>query len=227
MGSNKKRNSKNNKIIFWVISIIVTIIAGWMIVDQDSESVHNTTSSIIDYTNQPFLGDDNADINIVEFGDYKCPACKSFGENFVPLIQKDFINTGKVKFYFLNYDFINDDSSRAAEFAETVYQELGNELFWEFHELLYSNQPEDEHLDYFTEDKLIELLSEITDESNVEKVKNAFENSEGKNALQVDNEFVEQLNIQSTPTVYINDVQFTDGTYEDFSKMVNEALESE
>lgn len=227
MGSNKKRNSKNNKIIFWVISIIVAIIAGWMIVDQDSESVHNTTSSIIDYTNQPFLGDDNADINIVEFGDYKCPACKSFGENFVPLIQKDFINTGKVKFYFLNYDFINDDSSRAAEFAETVYQELGNELFWEFHELLYSNQPEDEHLDYFTEDKLIELLSEITDESNVEKVKNAFENSEGKNALQVDNEFVEQLNIQSTPTVYINDVQFTDGTYEDFSKMVNEALESE
>ncbi len=37
----------------------------------------------------------------------------------------------------MNYAFINNDSSRAAEFAETVYKELGNDTFWKFHELLY------------------------------------------------------------------------------------------
>lgn len=219
-------NNKNKyvKIIFFGVSMLVITIIIWMIVDKQSTT---TSSTSIDYSNQPFLGEEDASVQIVEFGDYKCPACKSFTEGFVPLIEKDFIDTGKANFYFMNYDFIYEDSTRTAEFAETVYQELGNETFWKFHELVYDNQPVDEKVDFFTEDKLVELLSEVTDEDSVEKVRIAFENGGGEDALATDNEYVKQLNIQSTPSVFINGELFTGGTYEDFSRQVNEVLEGE
>lgn len=221
------KKTKKNQIIFWIVSILVIGIVIWMVVDHETESVTNSSSFDIDLSEQPVLGNRDAKVQIVEFGDYKCPACKSFGENFVPFIQEDFIDHEDVSFYFLNYDFINVDSTRAAKFAEVVYQELGNEIFWDFHELLYSNQPEDENLDFFTEDKLLELLGEVALLDDVAKVQTAFENGEGKKALRIDNEYVEELKLQSTPSVFINGELFTEGTYEDFSRKVNEALESE
>lgn len=221
------KKTKKNQGIFWIVSILVIGIVIWMVVDRETESVTNIPSLDIDLSEQPVLGNRDAKVQIVEFGDYKCPACKSFGENFVPLIQEDFIDNEDVSFYFLNYDFINVDSTRAAKFAEVVYQELGNEIFWNFHELLYANQPEDENLDFFTEDKLLELLGEVALPDDVAKVQAAFENGEGKKALRIDNEYVEELKLQSTPSVFINSEMFTEGTYEDFSEKVNEALESE
>lgn len=217
----------NNKIIFWMISVLVVGIIIWMVVDHESANETNTSLIDIDLSEQPVLGDEDAKVQIIEFGDYKCPACKSFGESFVPLILEDFVNNGDVSFYFMNYDFINKDSTRAANFAEVVYKELGDEIFWNFHELLYANQPADEALDYFTEEKLVELLGKVALPDDVIKVKEAFDAGEGKKALEIDNEYVEELRIQSTPSVFINGELFTGGTYEDFSNVVNEALESE
>lgn len=223
----KKNTVNKNKIFFWIVIVLVIGVVGWMFANQKVEDVDSTSNFDIDLSAQPVLGSKDAKVQVIEFGDYKCPACKSFGESFVPLIQEDFINDGDVSFYFMNYDFIHSDSTRAAEFAEVIYQELGNEIFWNFHELLYANQPEDENVDYFTEDKLLELLKQVALIDDVSKVQSAFENGEGKKALRVDNEYVERLELQSTPAVFINGELFTDGTYEDFSKQVNEALESE
>ena len=78
----------------------------------------------IQYQDEPVLGESSAPVKIVEFGDYKCPYCKQFDASFFPLIDKELIQTGKVQFFFLNYPFINTDSSRASEFSEVVYKEL-------------------------------------------------------------------------------------------------------
>lgn len=100
----------------------------------------------INYKDQPYLGQEGAPVQIVEFGDYKCPACKNFNENIFPQIKADLVDTGKAQFYFINYPFINIDSTRSAQFAEAIYQELGNEAFWNFHKLLYEKQPSDKNM---------------------------------------------------------------------------------
>ena len=97
-------------------------------------------SVVIDYEGQPFLGEASAPVEIVEFGDYKCPSCKDFNDRLFPIIYEELVETGKAKFYFMNYSFIAADSTTAAQFAETVYKELGNEKFWAFHNLLFANQ---------------------------------------------------------------------------------------
>lgn len=213
--------SKNKlaKIIVIIVGIIVIGIVGWMLIDK------NTVSGEIDYANQPRLGDEDAQVQILEFGDYKCPYCKIVSKAYLPKLQEDYIDTGKVSFYYMNYDFLNIDSTRAAEFAEVVYKELGNEEFWKFHTLLYDYQPDDENLDFFTEQRLVDLLSSVTNEANVEIVKEAFDNGEGKDALAIDNEYVEKLGISYTPTILINGVEFTGDSYEALEAELNNLIE--
>ena len=140
--NSKKTSNQSSKFVFWVIGL-VAICIGVIIFLSNSNSTQKVT---IDYTGQPFLGEETAPVKIVEFGDYKCPYCKNFTESFFPQIDKDFVKTGKASFYFINYAFINVDSKRSAKFAEAIYQELGNDMFWKFHELLYEKNLQIPHL---------------------------------------------------------------------------------
>lgn len=144
----------------------------WLYIFSKWEKDEDTAVNEIDYKSQPYLGEKSAPVQIVEFGDYKCPVCKTFEEQFFPSIQSELIDTGKAQFYFMNYSFINVDSTRSAKFAESVYQELGNETFWKFHELLFDKQPADlkyEKEDVFTDKFLEETLKEIANDKDVKK----------------------------------------------------------
>jgi protein-disulfide isomerase len=225
-GNKKTQKSKNqsSKFIFWVIGLIAVCLVGLIFLSNTAKK------EAMDYEGQPFLGEKSAPVKIVEFGDYKCPYCKNFNDTLLPDIEKDFIDTGKASFYFMNYSFINVDSTRSAKFAETVFKELGNETFWKFHELLYDKQPDDtkaEQMDIYTESFLQDILSEIVSDGEVKKVVNAFTNDQSKEAWDKDMSAANKLSITSTPSIFINGVKFEGNTYNDFKKRVNEATVEE
>ncbi|MBO1510636.1 DsbA family protein [Metabacillus bambusae] len=226
-GKKSKKQSKRQspKIIFWIVGLLAICMGGLLFLS-------NTTSKVeaIDYNKQPFLGEESAPVQIVEFGDYKCPICKNFNESFLPQIQKDFINTGKAKFYFMNYSFINVDSIRSAKFGEAVYNELGNETFWEFHELLFNKQPSDlkyERMDIFTDEFLEETLKEIVSDEEAQKVVESFQNKESEPAWDLDMKEASKLEITGTPTLFVNGKKFEGNSYEDFREMVENAAKGE
>ncbi|WP_157452839.1 thioredoxin domain-containing protein, partial [Brevibacillus sp. SKDU10] len=122
--------------------------------------------------------------------------------------------------------FIAVGSHRTALFAETVYGELGNDLFWKFHDLLYKNQPEDlklERQDYFTEEMLKGLIGQIADKQQTEKVMQAFTAKKYLAAVDKDLAIVKRLDVRGTPTLYINGKRFEGTTMDDFKKAVEEA----
>lgn len=171
---------------------------------------------------QPVLGDPEAPVQIVEFGDYKCPACKSFDQAFFPAIKKDLIDTGKAQFFFINYSFLNVDSIRSAQFAEAVYRVLGNDVFWKFHELLYSKQnPTQEKEDVFTATFLENTLQELVSAHEAEKVSRSFASDtfEWKKDMSI----AEKIHVTSTPSLFVNGKQFEGNSLEDLIKMVDAA----
>ena len=90
-----------SKKIFWIIGIIAVCIIGIIVLtDAKQETV------AIDYAGQPFVGEESAPVEIIEFGDYKCPHCGDFNNTLFPIINEQFVETGKAKFYFMNYSFI-------------------------------------------------------------------------------------------------------------------------
>lgn len=213
-----------SKKIFWIVGLVVICIVGVIVLTDV-----NQESTVIDLEGQPFLGEESAPVDIIEFGDYKCPSCKDFNDRLFPVIYEELVETGKAKFYFMNYSFINIDSNRSAQFAETVYQELGNDKFWSFHELLFSKQPEDlsyEKKDLYTESFLEEVLAEVATEEETNKVMQAFGESKGKEAWEKDMKMANNLGVSSTPTIFISGKQFKGSTLNDFTKMVEEAAAS-
>lgn len=222
---NKSTKSSSSKFVFWIIGLIAISIIGFIFLANNQKS-DDTAKEKIDYANQPFLGEESAPVSIVEFGDYKCPNCKNFTDNVVPLIVKEFVDTGKAKFYYFHYPFINVDSERTAKFSEAVYHELGNEKFWEFHELMFDKQPEDtryETIDVFTDEFLTKALQEIATEEEVKKVVAYFETKEPEEAWKSDEALGGKLGVSGTPTIFVNGKRFDGQTMDDLNKLVEEA----
>jgi protein-disulfide isomerase len=225
----KKDQGTSSKFVFWVVGLIAIGVLGLIFLNSysdDQKEQAETKTAEIDYSSQPFLGEESAPVSIVEFGDYKCPACKSFAESYVPLILDEFVDTGKAKFYFMNDSFINVDSERSAKFAESVFQELGNEKFWEFHDLLYKKQPEDaqyEKVDYFTEQFLTDVLNEVASAEQADKVVKNFRDKKSYEAWEKDMDYVEKLGVTGTPTLFVNGKKFTGQSMDDLKAMVDEA----
>ena len=65
----------------------------------------------------PMLGSKTAPVTMVEFTDYQCPFCQRFHLQVYNEIKKDFIDTGKVRFYSrdLPIDQIHPNAMRAAQ----------------------------------------------------------------------------------------------------------------
>jgi protein-disulfide isomerase len=103
----------------------------------------------------PFLGDPDAPVTIIEFSDFQCPYCgAAMGTNdglisnfkardptwepAVPNIIKDYVETGKVKLVFRDFPLsFHDKAQKAAEAAECA-DEQGK--FWDYHNILFENQ---------------------------------------------------------------------------------------
>ncbi len=98
-----------------------------------------TTREGIIYTisadDDPFLGNPEADVVLVEFGDYIDKNSQRFQHELLPQLLE--LYGTKIKYVYRNYpDASNEYAQLAAEASECA-REQGK--FWEYHELLFAN----------------------------------------------------------------------------------------
>ena len=96
---------------------------------KDSLSVFTANSAIS-------LGNDDAPIILVEFGDYQCFFCNKFFHETEPSILKNYVETGKVKIIFKDFTIIGPDSILAAHATHCANDQ---DKYWELHDELYNN----------------------------------------------------------------------------------------
>jgi len=89
----------------------------------------------------PFKGNEDAPVTIVEFSDFQCPFCGRFYEQTLPSIIENYVDTGKVKFVYrdLPLDSIHPNA-RPVHIAAECADEQGK--FWGYHDMLFDKQSE-------------------------------------------------------------------------------------
>jgi len=89
----------------------------------------------------PFKGNEDAPVTIIEFSDFQCPFCLRFYEQTLPSIMENYVDTGKVKFVYrdLPLDSIHPNA-RPVHIAAECADEQGK--FWGYHDMLFDNQSE-------------------------------------------------------------------------------------
>lgn len=94
------------------------------------------TPQMLMQNGSPLLGDPNAKITMIEFGDYQCTYCHLFHENTKDVFLQQYVNTGKVNFVFRDFPLNGPDSVLAAE-ASYCADDQGK--YWQYHDELYKN----------------------------------------------------------------------------------------
>jgi protein-disulfide isomerase len=128
------------------VAIIVTFLAFGMFNEPElaikpspiiQESGHSkiTMATFIE-NGSPILGNPNASVTLVEFGDYQCTFCNKFFHTTEEKLFKNYVETGKVKVIFKDYTIIGPDSINAAHAAHCADDQ---KLFWKYHDTLYDN----------------------------------------------------------------------------------------
>ena len=82
-------------------------------------------------------GDPNAPVTIVEWSDFECSFCARFYQQTLPLIDEQYIKTGKVNLIYRDFPLgFHANAQKAAEAAECAGEQ---DKFWEMHDTLFEN----------------------------------------------------------------------------------------
>ena len=171
------------------------------------------------------LGNPNAPITLVEFGDYQCHYCNVFFESIEEDIIKNYVETGKVKIIFKDYNIIGPDSVKASLGAHCA-KEQG--LFWEYHDILYSNWT-GENNGWASGANLANYAQEIDLEMN--QWTDCMSQQKHSKTILDSNEDAKKLQLTGTPAFFVinSDGQvsklFGAQPFEVFERVFNEILE--
>jgi protein-disulfide isomerase len=204
--------------------VLVAVVAGmiglfWLAnkpTDSGPAPVGDKTKVIRDNSHKRGTGS----VQFVEFGDYQCPACGAAEPN-VEQLTKEY--DGKVTVYFRNFPLVtlHQNAMEAAEAAEAAGAQG---KFWEMHDKLYATQKEWESVGTPL-DTFAGYAKDLG--LDVDKFKQAVQNEAAKKLIDQDMADGNALNINATPTFFVNGAQVTGGyDYANLRDKVDAALKS-
>jgi protein-disulfide isomerase len=143
------------------------------------------------------MGDPNAPVVIEEFSDFQCAFCRQFFlETEKPLIDQ-YVNTGKVYFIYRTLGSWLGPGSQFA--AEAAYCAGDQDMFWEYHDTLFTNQGRME----FSPVNLIQLADELG--LDLIEFGDCVESSKYREQIKKDLTDGVSAGVRGTPSFLIND----------------------
>jgi protein-disulfide isomerase len=185
----------------------------------------NIISSTFLENGSPILGDPNAPVTLIEFGDYQCHFCNVHFHNTEHKLLENFIKTGKVKMIFKDFTIIGPDSVNAAHGTHCA-NDQGK--FWEYHDILYNNWT-GENNGWASSDNLLRFAQEI--ELDIDQWSDCMIDERYSQIISNSSKDARELGITGTPAFFVigpdNKITRISGAqpYESFEKIFNLELE--
>ncbi|OKP92450.1 DsbA family protein [Paenibacillus sp. P32E] len=173
------------------------------------------------YEKQPHLGSEDAKVKVIEFADFKCPACKKWTAAYLDTFIKDYVDTGKVQFYFMNFAFLDRDSYLAASAGEAIYHQ-SNEKFWEYVHKLYENQG-DEGKIWATQKFILGFVKDNIKGIDYNKFEQDLKNQTYMYDVKEDFKIAGSYGVNGTPKFMVNGKLLPDSSYEGLTAAIEAA----
>ena len=181
------------------IPIIIGIIVGGLLgtygINSDNSEII-TPAKLIE-NGSPFLGNPDAPITILEWGDYQCTFCYKFHQETLQIINEDFIKTGKVKVVFKDFPLNGPDSKLA---AEASYCAQDQEKYWQYHDEVYRNWG-GERTGWITREALTEFAQVVN--LDTEKFNKCLDDNKYESKVNSLYEFGNDIGIDATPSFLV------------------------
>lgn len=153
---NKVQEKKRNQIKWTgIITITALVLAALLIF---ASQVRNPNVDHV-YTEKSgtMLGNLDAPVLVIEYGDFQCSHCRNFYASSESLLINTYVETGQVLYEYRPIDFGGPESTLA---AEASYCAANQNLFWEYHDILFNNYSTGNTGGY-SEERLEEFASTI------------------------------------------------------------------
>jgi protein-disulfide isomerase len=152
--------------------------------------------------NDPVLGNPDAKVLIIEFGDYQCPSCRMFWHDVEPRLKKDYIDTGKAKLVFRDFPIVQIHPE--ALLASMAVECAGEQnKYWEYHDKVFREQ-------YNKGDDLVRFkaadLKKWAKDTRLDQAKfdQCLDSEKYKGEILKDKADGDAVSVQGTPTFFIN-----------------------
>lgn len=156
---------------------------------------------------QRTIGDAKAPLTVYEMSDFQCPWCRKHVMETWPALKAQYVNTGKVRFVFINFPLtqLHPNAAAAAEFAMCAAKANG---FWRIHDLLYLYQDKWAPLQ-----NPAPFLLSLADSAKLprKEIEACLNSGEMKGLVQSDAEGAARSGAHSTPSFYISDAGILPG----------------
>ena len=174
----------------------------------------------------PFQGNVSAPITIIDFSDFQCYLCNRFVKNTEPLLNESYIQTGKAVLVFNHLPNRGLDSMGAALAAQCT-NDQGK--FWQFHNLLYSNQKAIDS-GWVNKENLQNFASQIPG-LDIRQFDSCFDSEKYKSFVQKDIELALSFGFRETPSFIVENsngssAEFLSGAlpFESFKAVIDKKI---
>jgi protein-disulfide isomerase len=163
--------------------------------------------------NGPSHGPANAPVTVVEFSDLQCPHCKDAH----PALEKLMAEDKNVRVVFQSFPLpMHDWAAKAAAYADCVNRS-SNDAFWKFIQSVYAAQSD------LTAANADEKLTGLADSAGVKGADIAACAAKPETASRVEKSMAlgNALDVNSTPTLFVNGRKLPGVPYETLQKLVD------
>jgi len=157
------------------------------------------------------LGESTSQNILVEFSDFFCPACQAAEPYVAQIISK---YPGRIKFIYRHFPLPQHPLAfKAAQAAEAAGRQG---KFWEYKENLFASQ------ESLVDPTFVEIAQKLNLDLN--KFTEDMNSAEVLSAVQKDMAASRELNLNSTPTFFLNGEKLNFTSFEDLVKTVESKL---
>ena len=170
------------------------------------------------YYSDVVYGDENAPVTIVEYASLTCGACAAFHNNVLPELKKEMIDTGRAKLVFRN--FIRGSHDMAASSFARCDDDMEKSKKWL--NLFFERQG-----DWYKQDvDPMQELALIARKSGISRAKFdqcAVNKDMQKYLKDMQKEASSKLQVNATPTIYVNGMKVPDYGFETIKSAIEKA----